>query len=89
MFPTDCNKVQNRLMIIHSSILIYESWCKCKIDHCVIVMIIHLRVASLLSLDDLEDEGVLGEDPEHVNDAGHHPGLHRGQTLRLGGVGCD
>ena len=52
-------------------------------------MIIHLRVASLLSLDDLEDKGVLCEDPEHVDDAGHHPGLHRGQTLRLGGVGCD
>ena len=52
-------------------------------------MIIHLRVASLLSLDDLKDEGVLGEDPEHVDDAGHHPGLHRGQTLSLGGVGCD
>ena len=50
---------------------------------------IHLRVASLLRLDDLEDEGVLGEDPEHVDDAGHHPGLHRGQALRLGGVGCD
>ena len=61
----DCNKVQNRLMIIH------------------------LRVASLLSLDDLEDEGVLGEDPEHVDDAGHHPGLHCSQALRLGRVGCD
>ena len=59
MFPTDCNKVRNRLMIIH------------------------LRVASLLSLDDLEDEGVLGEDPEHVDDAGHYPGLHCGQALRL------
>ena len=46
-------------------------------------MIIHLRVASLLSLDDLEDKGVLCEDPEHVDDAGHHPGLHRGQALRL------
>ena len=34
-------------------------------------------------LDDLEDEGVLSEDPEHVDDAGHHPGLHCGQALRL------
>ena len=34
-------------------------------------------------LDDLEDEGVLSEDPEHVDDAGHYPGLHRGQALRL------
>ena len=29
--------------------------------------------------DHLEDECVLGQDPEHVDDAGHHPGLHRGQ----------
>ena len=49
----------------------------------------HLGVASLLGLDDLEDEGVLGEDPEHVDDAGHHPGLHRGQALGLGGIGGD
>ena len=49
----------------------------------------YLGIPPLLRLDDLEDEGVLGQDPEHVDDAGHHPGLHRGQTLRLWSIGGD
>ena len=39
--------------------------------------------------DHLEDEGILGQDPEHMDDAGHHPGLHSRQTLGLGSVGSD
>ena len=42
-----------------------------------------LGLLPLEVLDHLENEGVLGQDPEHVDDAGHHPGLHRGQALRL------
>ena len=49
----------------------------------------YLGIPPLLSLDDLEDEGVLGQDPEHVDDAGHHPGLHRSQALRLWSIGGD
>ena len=49
----------------------------------------YLGIPPLLRLDDLEDEGVLGQDPEHVDDAGHHPGLHRGQALRLWSIGGD
>ena len=47
-----------------------------------------LGLLPLEVLDHLEDEGVLGQDPEHVNDAGHHPGLHRGQALRLYRIIC-
>ena len=48
-----------------------------------------LGLLPLEVLDHLEDEGVLGQDPEHVDDAGHHPGLHRGQALRLWSIGGD
>ena len=37
-------------------------------------------MVSYSHLDHLEDEGVLSEDPEHVKDAGHNPGLHSSQT---------
>ena len=42
----------------------------------------YLGIPPLLRLDDLEDEGVLGQDPEHVDDTGHHPGLHRCETFQ-------
>ena len=48
----------------------------------------YLGIPPLLRLDDLEDEGVLGQDPEHMDDAGHHPGLHRGQALSLYRIIC-
>ena len=44
-------------------------------------------VLPLFDLDDLEDDGVLGENAKHVEDAHDHPGLNRGQALGLGGVG--
>ena len=41
-----------------------------------------LGLLPLEVLDHLEDECVLGQDPEHVDDAGHHPGLHRCETFQ-------
>jgi hypothetical protein len=38
-------------------------------------------------LDDLEDDGVFGENAEDVQDAHDHPRLHRRQPLGLGRVG--
>ena len=48
-----------------------------------------LGLLPLEVLDHLENEGVLGQDPEHVDDAGHHPRLHCGQALRLWSIGGD
>ena len=42
--------------------------------------------ASLLVLDDFENDGVLEEDAEDVEDAHDHPRLHSRQTLRLGSL---
>ena len=48
-----------------------------------------LGVPPLFALDDLEDEGVLGQDPEDVDDAGHDPRLDGREALGLGRVGRD
>ena len=46
---------------------------------------IFFRQYSAIYLNNFENKSVLCQDPEHVYDAGDHPGLHGRQTLRLRG----